>query len=255
VNTYKRGIAVLAVLILALSSVFAIQTVNLKKPSLLSSLTSSTKKTTNADNTFEVKGGLAFVTSNFSSSNLSNAYVTESPASAKANLFGLSVGIRYRKYFANIVYAFLGDATIDGFGFNNVKLSTIVKNLKSQGIDARKKIGFFGLSAGFARDLNFGSVNITWGYGLSVNYGVYGVVATIDGFKEQAKITFLNTGVSTLIDARYAINNRLAAGISLNPQIGILTSATASESEGKVSGTTTRLNFAMPVTVGVTYSL
>ena len=250
-NNIKRGIAVLAVLVIALSSLFAIQTVPLKSaPASTSNITSAAISKV-PDYNFTFKAGLSLVP--FKNSSTSITYQETDTTTVKSgflhvagNTFGLNFGVEFNKLFLNFVFGFAGNAKLNGFGAYNVSIKEIAKTY-----GGNYKISFFSISAGYATNINLGSLKIKVGLGGVINRGLYSINAGNNKFEA----TMINYGFNALLDFRYMFSN-WGVGLGINPQLTVYnktslvkTGITAYPSSDQMT------NIAVPISISAIYTL
>ena len=170
-----------------------------------------------------------------------------------------------------------------GFGFGVGVLADVADNLAAYGefnmvfpADAQSKegdgewgsvkedgssvkINFFSVSAGVAYKLDFDAVKLAVGGGVTLNNSSFKDSYDIGGGeKVEVKVNFMSIGLNALVDAKYMITENVGAGITLNPQLGLYDIAKVNMStplgskEEKATGF--KVGFAMPITVGVSYT-
>ena len=189
-----------------------------------------------------VKAGGTFA---FESQN--TAAIEGEKANVKTNGFGFGVGVQYDAVdnlaaYAEFNMVFPKDATFDGV--------TV-----SQGFPGAK-FNMFSVSAGLAYKLDFDAVKLAVGGGLTFNRAGFKVEYDDGGMK----VSFLTIGLNALVDAKYMFAENIGAGVTLNPQIGlynIMKAVIYEDGEpdtegGKANGFA--IGFAMPITVGVSYT-
>ena len=239
-NSLKRGIVVFAVLLLAVSSVFAVETFNLKGgPKKAAATTTSSSKSTTANGGLTVKAGYTHVSALF--------YLRYSGSSYSDNLGiennGITAGVKWNKLYADLNLAFAKDFTIN---------SRSAKSAEYEG-SASINSTFFGLSVGRSLiNFNIGKLSVMAGIGAAYNT----VKCSISVSEGQMKISVSSIGLHTLVDLRFAINDRIGVCLTVNPQIGIVCTSRAELIEGssrEVSTSNSTSGSATPVTFGVTY--
>ena len=193
----------------------------------------------------------------------------------KAHGFGFDAGIQYDLSDKLAVYGefnmvFPKDATSNEAG-EELKVSDLVKNLKEflvadPDASVSYRINFFSISAGVAYKLDFNAVKLAVGGGLTLNRSALKInaAAEIAGDEESLEVTeiFTNIGLNALFDAKYMVADGVGVGVTLNPQLGLynISKATVkatdffepSSEDSKVNGF--KVGFAMPITVGVSYT-
>lgn len=232
-STVKKGIVVFAVLILAVSSAFAIETIQLK------SLKPSSKGVKDA--VYEgilVKGGPA-VSIITMRDTLSDRYI-------KATGFGFEAGVKYDKYYVEFNMAFPKDVTIGA-----VKLSKIIQESLAPGEKAELNVSFFSVSAGYAKKIIFGNFNLTLGGGVMFKHLSFKASMVEPGY-EFIKVKLSSIGLNALIDGRYMFTENIGLGLTLNPQIGIYN--TLVDDHEKYNGEKIGIVLTLPVVLGVSFS-
>lgn len=201
----------------------------------------------------------------------------------KGNGFGFDFGVQYDIGRNFMVYAdynmvFPYDFTMvrsyksgevdDPVTFREV-LSELENEFKDLFSDVKAKGSDFVLDASFgaAYKFDFGSVKLAVGGGafcslLSAQIKLTGKSGTLAEEEELKMVfSFLNVGVSTLIDAKYMVSENIGINLTVMPQLGIYADrAMNSYINGeKQEDESVRLNgvglsFVMPVTIGASYS-
>ena len=213
-----------------------------------------------------VKAGGTFA---FASLNSATDADHEESMNMKAHGFGFDAGVQYDLSDKLAVYGefnmvFPKDATVKDVD-GEYKVSEFVEYYKEgvypDGTNAGYKINFFTVSAGVAYKLDFDAVKLAVGGGLTLNRALFKAEFTNDdlGLSNVMKQSFVNIGLNALIDAKYMVAQGVGVGVTLNPQLGLynitkeafLVSGEEVDS-GKVNGF--KVSFAMPITVGVSYT-
>jgi len=118
-------------------------------------------------------------------------------------------------------------------------------------------------SIGAAYKFDFDPIQLAVGGGVYVNLlrGSVGVTGKLGTASVDSKVVFefLTVGVSTLIDAKYEINDNIAVRLAVMPQVGIFSKRDINEyADGKwdevASLSGVAVSFTMPVTIGASYS-
>ena len=123
----------------------------------------------------------------------------------------------------------------------------------SEGSDGLN-IHFYNISAGVAYKLDFNAVKLAVGAGVSMSSAV--VHNKFEGI--EYKISHSVIGLDVLFDAKYMFAENIGAGVTINPQLGLFDIASGTSKMGelikndKITGI--KVNFALPVTVGVSYT-
>lgn len=210
-----------------------------------------------------VKAGGTYAFGNFNSvtNEETTAYAKEMKMKAKG--FGFGAGVQADiadnlAVYAEFSMAFPSDAEYKRGDSDWVKLS---EWKKAEGDDASYKINFLSASVGVAYKLDFNAVKLAVGGGVSFEYSV-----TKTKFKPALNITwenkdtFATIGLNALVDAKYMFADNIGAGVTLNPQLGLYSIAkhvqTSSDSDPVVTEEAKgfKVGFAMPITVGVSYT-
>ncbi len=226
------------------------------------------------------KVGGTFAFANLNSATDSNSEDFAESMNMKSNAFGFDVGAQYDiadnlAVYADFVMVFPTDATMKDGG-EEKKLSVAIKELEDgfktidEDASVSYKLNFFSVSAGVAYKLDFNAVKLAVGGGLTLNRATMTVNGSAEALDEvyslSVKQTFTNIGLNALVDAKYMFNDNIGVGVALNPQLGLynITKASMKMSEaleayfedyfddGSVNGF--KVNFAMPITVGVSYT-
>ena len=206
----------------------------------------------------------------FTFANLKNATNDEDSLgegmTMKAHGFGFDAGVQYDVADNLAVYGefnmvFPSDAefSYDDNPAVSEKFSKLVKS--TLGDDATYKINFFSISAGVAYKLDFNAVKLAVGGGLTLNRAAAKGHAEFGLVKHDIKESFTNIGLNALVDAKYMFTENIGAGVTLNPQLGLYNIAKSSYVvsgeenpiiDEKANGF--KVSFAMPITVGVSYT-
>ena len=221
-----------------------------------------------------VKAGGTFA---FANINTATDDEVEESANIKAHGFGFDVGAQYDiadnlAVYAEFAMVFPKDATLSEDG-GSVSLSDFVKDgdedIVADPDVATYKINFFSISAGVVYKLDFNAVKLAVGGGLTLNRAaapIHWVYEDLIGGDEDLEIdvkqTYLNIGLNALVDAKYMFTENIGAGVTLNPQLGLynISKATFKSSvdpNASAQDTTLKgfkVSFAMPITVGVSYT-
>ena len=196
----------------------------------------------------------------------------------KGNGLGFDIGAQYDFNSKIMAYAdfnmvFPSDFEIDRVWEDITSTYTFKKQIEEWEFIAKSmtdgKVSHFcfmmDASIGAAYKFDLDPVTLAVGGGAYINLlrGSIGLTGTIGEEKKDYKeiYKFLTVGVSTLIDAKYAINEKIAVRLALMPQIGIFSkrdidvyiNGTRIEEECfSLSGV--GISFTMPVTIGASYS-
>ena len=196
--------------------------------------------------TVKAGGTFAFVNQN-------STVVDGEKTNIKAHGFGFGVGAQYDvadnlAAYAEFNMEFPKDALLSEDG-EEVKASEMAEEM-----DATHRLNFFSISAGVAYKLDFDAVKLAVGGGLTFNRA--GIVLKAE--EGSIKLSSSSIGLNVLVDAKYMFTENIGAGVTLNPQLGlynimkyVITEDDESETE-KINGFA--IGFAMPITVGVSYT-
>ena len=215
-----------------------------------------------------VKAGGTFA---FASLNTATDADHDESMKLKSNGFGFGAGVQYDLSDKLAVYGefdmvFPKDATFSEDG-EEIKVSDYVAKMKEaipfeSTIDY--KINFFSVSAGVAYKLDFSAVKLAVGAGVTVNRSmlkIYGSIKDLEDSAMEIKQTLTNIGLNALVDAKYMVAEKVGVGVTLNPQLGLYNITTEKytnqqkpddNSDETVKGF--KVSFAMPITVGVSYT-
>jgi len=207
----------------------------------------------------------------FGFANMSNATKEgsefEDEAKMSSHGFGFGVGVQYDLSDKLAVYGefnmvFPKDAEIK-YEAATVKVSDMVK--EEYGDFGKYTINFFSVSAGVAYKLDLNAVKLVVGGGITFNRAGFAihVEETTAGvtYKLDIKYAYANIGLNALVDAKYMVAEKVGVGVTLNPQLGLyniakLEAKTVPETpynyDDKATGF--KVSFAMPITVGVSYT-
>ena len=218
-----------------------------------------------------VKAGGTFA---FASLNTATDADHEESMNMKAHGFGFDAGIQYDLSDKLAVYGefnmvFPKDAEVkdeDG----TYKVSDLVKTIETNmaGLtnpSVSSKIIYFSASAGVAYKLDFNAVKLTVGGGLSLNRSAMTIKGSgtydDEDYSLEVKQSFTNIGLNALVDAKYMVAENVGVGVTLNPQLGLY-NITSEKDTSNIPGFPNddvtvkgfKVGFAMPITVGVSYT-
>ena len=119
-------------------------------------------------------------------------------------------------------------------------------------------------SIGAAYKFDLDSVKLAVGVGAYLNLLNGSIHATasegLEDYDQKQVFKFFTAGVSTLIDAKYMINENFGIRLALMPQLGIFSKndiehyISGAKQESSVSYSGVGVSFTMPVTIGASYS-
>jgi len=199
--------------------------------------------------------------------------VLEKENQHKLNGFGFDAGVHYDisdkiMVFADFNMLFPTDGLyISGTG----KKWTISEMAEINGyggrFDSTYKIDFYSISAGAAYRLDLGiPVKLAVGAGVSFHH-LKNTLSAIDHQALEGDIHYYNIstvdnlGVCAMVDAKYMITENIGVGLTVIPQVGLYNfSKIVKLNEDVVDEDKTgssngfNVNFAMPVTIGASYS-
>ena len=160
------------------------------------------------------------------------------------------------------------DATLKEENGTAKKLSELVKELEMSYVGKGSyKINYMSISAGAAYKFNLGlPIRLAVGAGVTVNRTHNYVKITDAAWPEEDSTieyneSFINIGLNALIDAKYMVTDNIGVGLTVVPQLNLYN---ISKSTGSVNGKVRpegtgeangfKIGFAVPVTVGASYS-
>jgi hypothetical protein len=197
-----------------------------------------------------VKAGGTFAYANFKSPVDKNSFLFSDEMNLKTSGFGFDAGVLADiadnlAAYAEFRMVFPKDADFKEGNDDWEKLSDDSKGLK---------IHFYNISTGVAYKLDFNAVKLAVGAGVSMSSLV--VHNKIE--EAEFKISHSSIGLNVLFDAKYMFAENIGAGVTINPQLGLFDIASGTSKMGelikndKITGI--KVNFALPVTVGVSYT-
>ena len=224
---------------------------------------------------FSVNVGGAFDLFNLKTDTVDNSNVYNV---FKGNGLGFGIGVQYDFSDKIMAYAdgnmvFPSDfeiVTTDGTHSETDTFQELVKEAEESAkvlTDGKASHSLFLIDAsiGAAYKFDFDPIKLAVGGGAYINYlrGSVGLTGKLvdEKIDEKYVFTFLTVGVSTLIDAKYEINESVAVRLAIMPQVGIYSKRdidiyyfdVKDEKEShSLSGV--GISFTMPVTIGASYS-
>ena len=219
-----------------------------------------------------VKAGGTFGFTNMNTASKENEERFDKSINYKSNGFGFSSGVQYDLSDNLMVYAdftmlFPSDATLKEENEKPEKISERVKDLeKSYHGKGSYKINSMSISAGAAYKFDLGlPIRLAVGAGVTLNrahnYIKIAEVAFPEGGTIEYTESFINIGLNALIDAKYMVTDNIGVGLTVMPQLNLYNISKHTMSiNGEVQTPETeeangfKIGFAVPVTVGVSYS-
>ena len=219
-----------------------------------------------------VKAGGTFGFTNMNTASKENDDQFDKSINFKSNGFGFSSGVQFDLSDNLMVYAdftmlFPSDATLKEENGKPEKISEHVKDLEmSFHGKGSYKINSMSISAGAAYKFDLGlPIRLAVGAGVTVNRAHIYVKVSEAAYPEGATIeyneSFINIGLNALIDAKYMVTDNIGVGLTVVPQLNLYN---ISKSTGSVNGKVRpegtgeangfKIGFAVPVTVGASYS-
>ena len=197
-----------------------------------------------------VKAGGTFAFANFKTPVDENSGLFKEEMNLKTSGFGFDAGVLADisdnlTVYAELSMVFPKDGDFKEGNGDREKLS--------EGSDGLS-IHFYNISAGVAYKLDFNAVKLAVGAGVSMSSAV--VHNKFEGIKY--KISHSVIGLDVLVDVKYMFTENIGAGVTINPQLGLFDIASGTSKMGelikndKITGI--KVNFALPVTVGVSYT-
>ena len=213
-----------------------------------------------------VKAGGSFEFSNMVNAAKEGEVLFHEEQKMKSSGLGFEAGIQVdlpnnAAVYSEVYMTFPKDAEFYVGSDVKYKVSKLVDTL--YGDKGSYKIRFYGVSAGLAFRLDFDAVRLLAGCGVMVNSQTVAIhVDDADNdLKFDSKLTYFNIGLNALVDAKYMISENAGVGITLNPQIGLYNFAKTVKTDhldpdenldGSAKGF--KLSYAMPITIGVSYT-
>ena len=191
----------------------------------------------------------------------------------KSNGFGFSSGVQFDLSDNLMVYAdftmlFPSDATLKKENGTEKKLSKLVKEFEMSYVGKGSyKINYMSISAGAAYKFNLGlPIRLAVGAGVTVNRAHSYIKITEPAYLEEGSIieyneSLINIGLNALIDAKYMVTDNIGVGLTVVPQLNLYNISKSTRSvngevrpEGTGEANGFKIGFAVPVTVGASYS-
>ena len=221
-----------------------------------------------------VKAGGTFGFTDMNTASKENDEQFDESINVKSNGFGFSSGVQYDLSDNLMVYAdftmlFPSDATLKKENGKAEKLSELVKALEISNYPGKGsyKINYMSISAGAAYKFDLGlPIRLAVGAGVTVNRAHSYIKISEPAYLEEGSIieyneSFINIGLNALIDAKYMVTDNIGVGLTVVPQLNLYN---ISKSTGSVNGEVRpegtgeangfKIGFAVPVTVGASYS-
>ena len=220
-----------------------------------------------------VKAGGTFGFTNINTASKEKGGHFDGSFNVKSSGFGFSSGVQFDLSDNLMVYAdftmlFPSDATLKEENGTAKKLSELVKELEMSYVGKGSyKINYMSISAGAAYKFNLGlPIRLAVGAGVTVNRTHNYVKITDAAWPEEDSTieyneSFINIGLNALIDAKYMVTDNIGVGLTVMPQLNLYN---ISKSTGSVNGKVRtegtgeangfKIGFAVPVTVGASYS-
>ena len=220
-----------------------------------------------------VKAGGTFGFTNMNTASKENDDQFDESINVISNGFGFSSGVQFDlsdnlMIYADFTMLFPSDATLKEENRTAKKLSELVKELEMSYVGKGSyKINYMSISAGAAYKFNLGlPIRLAVGAGVTVNRTHNYVKITDAAWPEEDSTieyneSFINIGLNALIDAKYMVTDNIGVGLTVMPQLNLYN---ISKSTGSVNGKVRtegtgeangfKIGFAVPVTVGASYS-
>ena len=220
-----------------------------------------------------VKAGGSFGFTNMNTASKENDDQFDESINVTSNGFGFSSGVQFDlsdnlMIYADFTMLFPSDATLKEENGKPKKLSELVKELEMSYVGKGSyKINYMSISAGAAYKFNLGlPIRLAVGAGVTVNRTHSYVKITDAAWPEEDSTieyneSFINIGLNALIDAKYMVTDNIGVGLTVMPQLNLYN---ISKSTGSVNGKVRtegtgeangfKIGFAVPVTVGASYS-
>lgn len=220
-----------------------------------------------------VKAGGTFGFTDMNTASKENVEQFDKIINVKSNGFGFSSGVQYDlsdnlMIYADFTMLFPSDATLKKENGTEKKLSELVKDLEMSYYPGKGsyKINYMSISAGAAYKFDLGlPIRLAVGAGVTVNRAHSYIKITEAAFPEGATIeyneSFINIGLNALIDAKYMVTDNIGVGLTVVPQLNLYNISKSTRSvngevrpEGTGEANGFKIGFAVPVTVGASYS-
>ena len=219
-----------------------------------------------------VKAGGTFGFTNMNTASKENDDQFDESINVISSGFGFSSGVQFDlsdnlMIYADFAMLFPSDATLKEENGTAKKLSELVKELEMSYVGKGSyKINYMSISAGAAYKFNLGlPIRLAVGAGVTLNrahnYIKIAEVAFPEGATIEYNESFINIGLNALIDAKYMVTDNIGVGLTVMPQLNLYN---ISKSTGSVNGKVRtegtgeangfKIGFAVPVTVGASYS-
>lgn len=220
-----------------------------------------------------VKAGGTFGFINMNTASKENDEQFDESINVKSNGFGFSSGVQYDlsdnlMIYADFTMLFPSDATLKWENGTEKELSELVKDLEMSYYPGKGsyKINYMSISAGAAYKFDLGlPIRLAVGAGVTVNRTHNYIKITEAAFPEGATIEYneslINIGLNALIDAKYMVTDNIGVGLTVVPQLNLYNISKSTRSvngevrpEGTGEANGFKIGFAVPVTVGASYS-
>lgn len=220
-----------------------------------------------------VKAGGTFGFANMNTASKENHGHFDKSINVKSNGFGFSSGVQFDLSDNLMVYAdftmlFPSDATLKKENGKPKTLSELVKEYEQSYYPGKGsyKTNYMSISAGAAYKLDLGlPIRLAVGAGITVNRAHNYIKITEAPIPEEGTIeyneSFINIGLNALIDAKYMVTDNIGVGLTVMPQLNLYNISKYTMSiNGEVQTPETeeangfKIGFAVPVTVGASYS-
>ena len=191
----------------------------------------------------------------------------------KSSGFGFNSGVQFDlsdnlMIYADFTMLFPSDETLKAEDGAEKTISELVKEYEQSYYPGKGsyKINYMSISAGAAYKINLGlPIRLAVGAGVTLNRAhnyikIAEAPVPEDGTIEY-NISFINIGLNALIDAKYMVTDNIGVGLTVMPQLNLYNISKYTMSvNGEVQTPETeeangfKIGFAVPVTVGVSYS-
>ena len=222
--------------------------------------------------TVKAGGTFGFTSMNTAASKEKEGHFDES-FNVKSSGFGFSSGVQFDlsdnlMIYADFTMLFPSDEKLKAEDGTEKTLSELVKEYEQSHYPGKGsyKINYMSISAGAAYKLDLGlPIRLAVGAGVTVNRAhnyikIAEAPVPEDGTIEY-NISFINIGLNALIDAKYMVTDNIGVGLTVMPQLNLYNISKYTMSvNGEVQTPETeevngfKIGFAVPVTVGVSYS-
>lgn len=220
-----------------------------------------------------VKAGGTFGFTNINTASKEKYGYFDESFNVKSNGFGFSSGVQFDfsdnlMVYADFTMLFPSDETLKAEDGTEKTLSELVKEYEQSWYPGKGsyKINYMSISAGAAYKINLGlPIRLAVGAGVTINRAHNYIKITEVSFPEDGTIeyntSFINIGLNALIDAKYMVTDNIGVGLTVMPQLNLYNISKYTMSvNGEVQTPETeeangfKIGFAVPVTVGVSYS-